>query len=414
MAEIPLIRMEDYDYPLEERFIAQYPSEIRDESRLLVVGDGQISEARFKQIDQFLPSESILVFNNTKVIRARILFRKASGSVIEVFCLEPVFPTAETESAFSATSGVHWLVMAGNLKRWKSETLILQGVDACQPFRFSAYPLEKNSDGTVLVRFEWEPSEKPFGEILEAVGKTPLPPYIKRLADDTDAGRYQTIFAKHEGSVAAPTAGLHFTDEVMWRLGEKNILKQYVTLHVGAGTFRQVTALNAHDHVMHQELIDVPKETIEALLNSYGKPVFAVGTTAARTLESLYWIGCRLFSDSGQILEKVPQWLPYQQEISAQIPVPQALELLLSYLQRHGLSGYRGETRLMIVPGYRYRLLAGLITNFHVPRSTLLLLVAALTGDVWRDAYRYALDNGFRFLSYGDACLLFGNQENKF
>jgi S-adenosylmethionine:tRNA ribosyltransferase-isomerase len=414
MAKIPLIRMEDYDYPMEERYIAQYPSEIRDESRLLIVSGEKIKEARFKQIDQFLPADSILVFNNTKVIRARILFRKASGSVIEVFCLEPVYPTSETERAFSATSGVHWLVMAGNLKRWKSETLILQGEDAAQPFWFSAFPLEKKDDGTVLVRFEWEPSDKPFGEILEAVGKTPLPPYIKRSADDTDTGRYQTIFAQHEGSVAAPTAGLHFTTEVMSRLGEKNIQKQFVTLHVGAGTFRQVTVPDAHDHVMHQELIDIPKETIEALLTGYGKPVFAVGTTAARTLESLYWIGCRLFSDPERLPDEVPQWFPYQLEVSGQIPVPQALELLLTYLDRHGMSGYRGETRLMIVPGYRYRLLSGLITNFHVPRSTLLLLVAALTGDSWRGAYQYALDNGFRFLSYGDACLMFGTQENKF
>jgi S-adenosylmethionine:tRNA ribosyltransferase-isomerase len=407
MDDISGIRIDDFDYPLTENLIAQHPPENRDSSRLLIVSGDEITEDNFSRLDHHIPETALLVFNNTRVVRARILFRKNTGSIIEIFCLEPLFPTKEISKAFQASSGVEWKVLVGNLKRWKSEILTITGETDGKTFGFSATLLKREPDGSATVKFEWQPASLDFATVLGLVGLTPLPPYIKRAPEKSDIDRYQTIFAMHDGSVAAPTAGLHFTPAIMDRLDEKKIPKLYLTLHVGAGTFRHVTAETIQGHIMHHERIIAGQETIKSLINNLDREIFAVGTTSARTLESLYWIGCKLVKDPSALPDEVPQWMPYQFSPENEIHPKEALEALLTYLQRHHLPAYEGETQLMIVPGYRFHLLSGIITNFHVPRSTLLLLVAALIGDSWRKAYQYAIDHHFRFLSYGDACLLF-------
>ncbi|MDP1623955.1 MAG: S-adenosylmethionine:tRNA ribosyltransferase-isomerase [Bacteroidales bacterium] len=399
------IRIEDYDYQLPSDRIAQYPLAIRDSSKLLICKDGKISEDVFSGIDRHLPENSLLVFNDTRVIHARLIFRKSTGGQIEIFCLEPLSPYSDIQAVFQQKSTSTWKCLVGHLKRWKSGTLELGTWHKGHYYQVLANRIRDCGDGCFEIEFCWDPPDTTFAEILEVVGMIPLPPYINRKAESSDNERYQTIYAANDGSVAAPTAGLHFTTPLLDRLSLKGIETEKVTLHVGVGTFRPVAVEHITDHVMHHEKIVVSKKTIERLLINQRRPLFAVGTTSARTLESLYWLGVRLISENSRAHPAVSQWTPYITDTAHNITVRQSLEALLEYLAAHKLDEYSGETQLMIVPGYRFRLVSGLITNFHMPQSTLLLLVAAMIGEDWKRAYQYALQNNFRFLSYGDSCL---------
>ncbi|MBQ6667858.1 MAG: S-adenosylmethionine:tRNA ribosyltransferase-isomerase [Bacteroidales bacterium] len=393
------IHIEDYDYPLPEERIAKFPLEERDSSKLLVYENGVFSDDRFSNIAGHLPEGALLVFNDTKVIRARMMFRKGSGALIEIFCLEPWQMSAA--QSFEQRSEADWLCFIGNNRKWKegalSRSVTIQGKEVI--LKAERLRMERQA---WVVRFSWDQGIS-FAEVMEAAGEVPLPPYLHRDAEESDKERYQTIYARFEGSVAAPTAGLHFTPAVFGSLERKSIDKEFVTLHVGAGTFKPVSTELVGEHEMHVEKISVTPGQIRRLMQQAGKPLVAVGTTTARTLESLYWFGVQLSENPETESMLIGQWFPYAKH--PDLPATDALQLVLEYLQRHGLPLLEGETKLMIAPGYRFRIINGLITNFHQPKSTLLLLVSALVGDVWRDGYRYALEHGFRFLSYGDSCL---------
>ena len=400
MNEVKDINIEAYDYPLPEERIAKYPLAERDASKLLVLKDNEIQESQFRHIGDFLPSGALLVFNETKVIRARLQFHKATGSRIEVFCLEP---ENDYQVAFAATSPVRWKCLIGNSKRWKEGTLSMQLTVGGESVTLCAERIMHN-DQYAEIEFSWTPESLPFASVLEAAGEIPLPPYLHRDAEPDDRDRYQTVFARYDGSVAAPTAGLHFTQPLIAALREQGFLFDEVTLHVGAGTFKPVSTETIGEHAMHSETIIVRKSLIQHLIDQLGKPIIPVGTTSTRTLESLYWIGMML-KEQGMTLRPlhVEQWYPYQEH--APLTTREALQLILDYLDQHGLTRLEASTALMIAPSYQMRVITGLITNFHQPKSTLLLLVSALIGERWHDCYRYALDHGFRFLSYGDSCL---------
>lgn len=402
MSDPGTIRIDDYNYPLPQELIAQYPLEQRDASRLLVYSCGEISENKFRNIHQLLPSESMLVFNDTRVIRARFLFYKPSGARIEIFCLEPISPTPDFGRAFAARDESHWKCYVGNLKKWKSGRLQSVAVIDDQQTEILAEQTGLEKD-TVNIRFTWSRNNLSFATIMDAAGHIPLPPYIQRDDETLDAMRYQTIFAHEPGSVAAPTAALHFTDSVMSNLASRGIASQKVTLHVSAGTFKPVSADTIGEHDMHYEHYTVTREFIESLLSHSGKPVIPVGTTSMRTLESLYWLGVRLKHNSQRELITA-QWEPYLNENSILAPAD-ALETILNFMKTNGIETLHSSTGLLIAPGYRFRICNGLITNFHMPQSTLLLLVAALVGEEWRKAYDFAIRKKFRFLSYGDSCL---------
>ncbi len=409
MKHIPDIRINDYQYDLPPERIAQFPLERRDGSRLLVYKDGEISEDTFRNLPHYLPEGSLLIFNKTRVIQARLQFQKDTGALIEVFCLEPVKPTREIQQAFEQRSGIVWKCLVGNSKKWKSGelqyTFQLDGMEV----NLKANRLEKATDHS-LILFEWEPASKSFSEILKAAGLMPLPPYMKRESQESDKVRYQTIYARAEGSVAAPTAGLHFTTGVFDALGRRLIESREVTLHVGAGTFKPVTTNQVSGHEMHTEQVQISKETLEALIHNIDTQIIAVGTTTLRTLESLYWHGVKCIVDNADPFHlDIQQWDPYKPDYNLAIPLEQALKTILARMREKGVEEISGQTQLMIVPGYSIKVPDILITNFHMPGSTLLLLVSAFIGDDWRKAYRYALDNDFRFLSYGDSCLFFRN-----
>lgn len=397
------IRISDFDYTLPEERIAQFPLKERDDSRLLVWKEDLVSSASFHHIGEFLPDGAVLVFNNTRVIRARLKFSKPSGSQIEIFCLEPVTPTAEIQQAFRQTSGIGWNCLVGNLNRWKSGSLerIYPHPEGSLTLRASRSGI--NPDGSCVIDFTWNPPAMEFSQVLERAGQIPLPPYIHRSPETSDSERYQTIYARHEGSVAAPTAGLHFTGPLMDGLKNRGIGELEVTLHVGIGTFKPVMAEVVSGHQMHSEHFSVTRQTIRFLVEHRDRPVIAVGTTSARTLESLYWFGAKLCRQKVLTDHSLNQWEPYRSDPETDCTA--ALSELLSYLDRHDLDTFSGETSLMIIPGFKYRVISGLVTNFHMPKSTLLLLVAALIGESWKKAYEYALEHGFRFLSYGDSCL---------
>jgi S-adenosylmethionine:tRNA ribosyltransferase-isomerase len=397
------ISMDQYVYELPPERIAAYPSEQRDQSRLLVFRDDVPAGDCFTNLSRYMPEGGLMVFNDTRVIRARLLFQKPTGARIEVFCLEPVSPHGELSMAFEACSSVSWKCLVGNARKWSKGPLQMNiragGEDAILYAGKSG-----EAGGAYLIDFWWEPAHIPFAEIIGLAGLVPLPPYIEREAEEADNERYQTIYARHHGSVAAPTAGLHFTPAVMKSLREKNIHFENVTLHVGAGTFKPVSHDDIRMHEMHNEKIIIQRDTVEALLKFRGL-LTAVGTTSMRTLESLYCYGAMLEQDP-QAKFSIGQWWPYQHAA----PDPgreKALENILRLMDLKKTNVISGETRLIIVPGYRFRMSDKLITNFHMPRSTLLLLVAAFAGKGWRKAYNYALQNGFRFLSYGDSCLFF-------
>jgi S-adenosylmethionine:tRNA ribosyltransferase-isomerase len=395
------ITIENYDYPLPDERIAKHPLAVRDACKLLVRStDGQLSTHIFNELPSLLPSDAILVYNNTRVINARLRFRKESGAMIEIFCLEPAAPT-DYALNFASTESCAWTCFVGNSKRWKSGALdgLIQIDD--NRIKLSAERVERN-DAASIIKFSWDNPEYTFAQIIKAAGEIPIPPYLNRKTEDTDLIDYQTVYSHIDGSVAAPTAGLHFTPGVLEAISQRGIPRLEVTLHVGAGTFQPVKSDKIGEHAMHSEFIAVEREVIEQLVNSKRK-IFAVGTTSVRTLESLYHIGCLIKQDKWT--GEVPQWYPYEAG-HPDLSFEEAFGCLLKYLDNTNRQAIIASTRIMIAPGYKYRVVKGMVTNFHQPKSTLLLLVSALIGDSWRNMYDYALDNDYRFLSYGDACLL--------
>ena len=402
MIKLP-IRIAEYDYPLPNERIAKYPLPKRDQSKLLIYKDQQITEIIFSQISEQLPENSLLIFNNTKVIRARLIFRKESGTRIEIFCLQP-------EGGYGQTGGSStWKCLIGNAKRWKSGPIQLVVGDGADKVALSATKGERITDAH-MVHFTWDRPEMTFEQVLEILGKTPLPPYLNRDPEASDRERYQTIYAQYDGSVAAPTAGLHFTPDVLQSIENKRIQLDYLTLHVGAGTFKPVAVADAREHQMHEEELIVERGFLLRLIQSLQNPVIPVGTTSMRSLESLYWLGIQVLN--GQEPDPdfvISQWEPYQHEVK--IPAVEALQAIADCMSKRDLVRISGVTGIMIVPGYTFRICNAIITNFHQPQSTLLLLVSAFIGKNWEKVYSYALEHDFRFLSYGDSCLFF--PENK-
>ena len=404
--DIRALRIADYDYPLPDERIAKHPLAQREQCKLLLYKDGDIQERRFWEVPSLLPERSTLIYNNTRVINARLRFRKETGSTIEIFCLEPVLPR-DYEQIFQTTGHCVWQCLVGNSKRWKQGTLI-QAVNIEGTEVTLAATRGEQRGNAWEIHFDWDGSDKQitFADVLSAIGEIPIPPYLNRGTEESDSTDYQTVYSHIDGSVAAPTAGLHFTDEVLAECDTRGIRRREITLHVGAGTFQPVKSELIGDHPMHYEFISVPRDVIMDIINAPG-PVIAVGTTSVRTLESLYYIG-QILEDNPDADEEaltVTQWMPYT--TPCEITTEKALQNIVNYLERHHADTYMGSTQLMIAPGFNYRIVNGMITNFHQPQSTLLLLVAAFVGqDKWRGMYDFAMEHGFRFLSYGDAQLL--------
>ncbi|HVZ24517.1 MAG TPA: S-adenosylmethionine:tRNA ribosyltransferase-isomerase [Sediminibacterium sp.] len=402
-------RIEDFDYPLPDERIARYPLPERDQSRLLVYRNGQITTDQYAGLARHLPANSLLIFNNTRVVAARLLFQNESGARIEIFCLEPGREYADITSAMLQKQRVTWKCLVGNAKKWKQEQLVCTIRYQDQTLQLTARKIAQLTDH-FEVQLHWDAPELSFAELLQIAGLIPLPPYLKREAEPEDANRYQTIYAREEGSVAAPTAGLHFTEKLLQSLTDKNIRYDFLTLHVGAGTFKPVSAATMQDHDMHAEFIEIDTSFLERLTAEKNRIRIAVGTTSLRTLETLYWLGVKvhLQPDLAPGALTLAQWEVYELQ-QPDIPAEAAIRALQNWMQQHQLPRLATKTQLLIVPGYRFRMISALITNFHQPRSTLLLLVAAITGDDWRKIYTYALENNFRFLSYGDGSLLWLN-----
>lgn len=413
------IRIEEYWYDLPAERIAKYPLAQRDASKLLVYAQGALKEDTYSQLPHYIPAGALMLFNNTKVIPARLHMAKATGGMVEIFCLEPV---GELSQEMAKHGETEWKCLVGGAKKWKEGPVTASwGDNDGQIHQLSAEVIERG-DTHFHIKFRWQPEGYTFAEVLSSIGQIPLPPYLNREAEELDRERYQTIYADLEGSVAAPTAGLHFTDELFGNLTKKGIELDYVTLHVGAGTFKPVSAPRIGDHDMHAEYFDVPRSLIQQLLlaQQNQRPVIAVGTTTLRTLESLYLMGCKLLQNPvstpldnpasaslGNLASftiqdlEIKQWDAYRLEFA---PVEKALDALLQWLDAKGHDRLVAKTQLLIAPGYQVKMIQGLCTNFHQPGSTLLLLVAALVGEEWKRVYQYALDHGFRFLSYGDGC----------
>lgn len=402
--EVQQIRIEDYDYNLPDERIAKFPLEDRDASKLLIYDKGEISESKFTSLPDFLPEDSLLVFNNTKVIQARLQFSKATGAQIEIFCLEPHQPN-DYALAFQQTQSCEWKCMVGNSKKWKEGKLTLEVQTHGRASLLISAERISTEENTHIIRFSWEDSEINFAELLDLVGELPIPPYLHRDTTEKDKTTYQTVYSKIKGSVAAPTAGLHFTPKVFEVLQQKGIETEELTLHVGAGTFQPVKSEEIKDHTMHSEVISVKQNTIEHLLQKLGN-ITAVGTTSVRTLESLYYMGLTLDSNPNATAKDltITQWIPYNTE--ANISTKKALENILFYLKKNNLHSLQASTQIMIAPGYEFKVVKNIITNFHQPKSTLLLLISAYLKGDWERIYDYALENNFRFLSYGDSSLL--------
>jgi S-adenosylmethionine:tRNA ribosyltransferase-isomerase len=402
----------DYTYSLPEEKIAAFPLADRDASKLLLYKNGNMQQHLYKNIADCLPAESLLVFNNTKVIPARILFQKPTGGVIEIFCLEPYEANKDYTSIMSKKESVRWKCMIGGAGKWKQGSLIKKFTAGGIAVELLARLVEKLSDAYV-VELSWQPAGMSFAEVIACMGEIPLPPYIKRKAENSDTERYQTIYAAHDGSVAAPTAGLHFTDHVFTSLKEKNIQKAFVTLHVGAGTFKPVKAGTMQQHEMHAEWLDVTADLLKELIKNVDNTIIAVGTTSLRTLESLYWMGVKtiLFPEIAAEELGVRQWQVYEHPLAGvSITASAALQSLLQWMNKNNHKNLVAKTQILIAPGYKFKIIKALVTNFHQPQSTLLLLVAAAIGNNWKSMYDYALQNDFRFLSYGDGSLIFINQ----
>lgn len=454
------LHIEDFNYELPNEKIAKYPLEQRDQSKLLIYGGPQFSgtadpnsgetgtvsgngisirESVYANIADELPQGSLLVFNDTKVVEARLLFQKPTGGVIELFCLEPADQYGDITTAMLQKGSVQWKCLVGGAKKWKEGAVVLEVAasehsqdsfdrpNPQKPLKIIANKVEILSD-CFLIEFSWEPAGLSFAEVLHLAGDIPLPPYLNRETEESDKERYQTIYAKHDGSVAAPTAGLHFTSSVFEKLAKKNIHKGYVTLHVGAGTFKPVKATQMKDHEMHAEFIDVNRATIEQLLAHVASGIIAVGTTSLRTLESLYWIGVKTLRNPSIAAAdlQVSQWEPYGGEATDNgknkneekntvkvYTAEESLTALLHWMQQNNADRIITKTQIIIAPGYTFRIIRALITNFHQPQSTLLLLISAIVGDDWRSIYDYALTHEYRFLSYGDGSLLWINHTEK-
>ncbi len=416
------LSIKDFDYPLTDEKIAKYPLAKRDESKLVVYDKGIIKETIYLDINQYLPEDSIIIFNNTKVVEARLLFKKQTGTTIEIFCLEPANNYADITTAMLSTNRVLWKCLVGNAKKWKEE--LLQKIIPAnnKEIALTAKKIRRHTDD-FIIEFSWNDDHLSFAEVLHLAGVIPLPPYLHREAEKDDAIRYQTIYAKNEGSVAAPTAGLHFTEELFKKLSAKHIEKAFVTLHVGAGTFKPVKTATVEAHEMHAEYFEVSIELIEKIIHRLGKKIIAVGTTTLRTLETLYWMGVKINQQStvdGQqptddnlrqiSVEDISirQWDAYELKDDG-FSVEESLLKLLLWLKANNQTRLLAKTQIIIAPPYKLKIADALITNFHQPKSTLLLLVAAVIGDAWKKVYEYALQNNFRFLSYGDGCLFFAS-----
>ena len=401
------IHISDYAYALPDDRIAKYPLAERDASKLLIYRGGQIRETLFRHLPDCLPDGALLVFNNTRVIRARLLFRKDTGAMIEIFCLEPAVPS-DYEQSFAQTDHCTWHCLVGNSKRWKSGELHTTVTVGGEAVTLSAERVSVAGEAGDLVDFHWDNPCCTFSDVLEAVGVLPIPPYLHRETEAQDLQTYQTVYSKVKGSVAAPTAGLHFTPAVLAELDARGMEREEVTLHVGAGTFRPVKSDTIGGHAMHTEHFAVTRRTVDRLL---AKPehVIAVGTTSVRTLESLYYIGCALArgeaDESADEAFTVGQWVPYDADAPT-LTAEEALRAILRYLDRRGMDRLWAATQIIIAPGYQFKIVRGMVTNFHQPQSTLLLLVSAFVGGDWRTIYDYALAHDFRFLSYGDSSLL--------
>ncbi len=407
------LSIEPFDYLLPEDRIAYHPLPERDQSKLLIYKNGLIRDDIYRNLKDHIPTGSFLVFNNTRVVEARLLFQKVTGGMIEVFCLEPDSVYAGVSDAMSQVGSVRWLCLIGGASKWKNGLILSQSVrNGNKIIHLEAKYLEKRNDA-FLIELNWDDDQLSFAELLHLAGHVPLPPYIKRKDELEDAERYQTIYAKFEGSVAAPTAGLHFTETVLTKLKSKGVHTGYITLHVGAGTFKPVKAERMADHDMHAEFMEVDLQLIKALRKHINSPVVAVGTTSLRTLESLYWLGFKLLENPAafdQALPGVLQWETYEYD-ALKWTAAESLDRIMLYMQEKNLNRLIAKTEIIIAPGYKFKIVKGLVTNFHQPRSTLLLLVAALVGEQWKNIYDYALKNDFRFLSYGDGSLLWNESE---
>lgn len=401
MAKVYDIRIEDFNYPLPDERIAKHPLAQRDECKLLLYKGGECSEHVFREIPELLPADSTLVYNNTRVINARLRFRKpGGGALIEIFCLEPLVPV-DYALSFASTDGCEWLCFVGNSKRWKEGKLALELTVDGKPVTLYA-ERDGQSGNAFRIRFSWSDGSVTFASILDAVGEIPIPPYLNRNTEPSDTEDYQTVYSHIEGSVAAPTAGLHFTERTLADLDRRGIRRRELTLHVGAGTFQPVKSEVIGEHEMHTEFISVTRSLVEDLLNAPGK-IIAVGTTSVRTLESLYYIGVAIHDGDEDPLH-VKQWTPYNYK--GGLSAKDSLKAIAGYMDANNLTHLVGSTQIIIAPGYEFHVIDGMVTNFHQPQSTLLLLVSAFVDGNWRSIYDYALDRGFRFLSYGDASLL--------
>lgn len=406
------LSISDFTYQLPDDRIARYPLTERDLSKLLIYKDGLISEDIYRNIHQHIPSNSLLVFNNTKVIPARLFFKNSTGAKIEIFCLDPADENTDMASAMSKTHKTRWNCLIGRANKWKEKQLHLAGSD----FTLTAEIADKKADSFV-VEFSWQPETLTFAEVLDKAGMMPIPPYLKRESEQLDQQRYQTVYAAQNGSVAAPTAGLHFTGQVMDELKNSNVQFTYVTLHVGAGTFKPVKAEQMEGHEMHAELIDVEATSIQSILNSLNQNIIAVGTTSLRTIESLFWMGQKALHNPEASIQQleIKQWDAYEMMVEnpGKGQTQQALKALLIWMQKNNLNRLLCKTQIMIAPGYKLQVADAIITNFHQPASTLLLLVAAVIGndkEDWKEIYDYALNHQFRFLSYGDGSLLWAKK----
>lgn len=399
---IPEIHIEDYNYNLPDEKIAKYPLECRDGSKLLKYQNAAVEEYKFTDLPSLLPEGALMVFNDTKVVPARLHFQRSTGAHIEIFCLEPVRPN-EYVTMFAETSSCRWKCIVGNVKRWKNDTLDLYNPlndGAIAQMALKADLIERDGE-TSIVEFSWS-SGIPFSKVLELGGSVPIPPYLNRDTEDVDLERYQTLYARYRGSVAAPTAGLHFTENVLEKIRSKGISTETVCLHVGAGTFLPVKSSLVSEHTMHREPFVVTCEFIEKLIAAEGKLV-AVGTTSVRTLESLYYVGVRCLEEG--MPGDVDQWAPYSRNY--QYTLKESLKAIVDYLKSNGLAELKVGTRIIIVPGYEFKVVDVLVTNFHQPQSTLLLLISAFVKGDWKRIYEFALGHDFRFLSYGDSSVLF-------
>jgi len=393
--------LSEFSYDLPDEKIARFPLEQRDMSKLLVWKAGRIEESNYRHVADFLPSPSTLIFNDSRVVEARMLFQKPSGGQIEIFCLGPHTSILPVSEAMMRTGKVLWICLIGGASKWKHGQVLTKQIGK---MKLEARFIEKRKDDFIL-EFSWAPADVPFADVLHQLGSMPLPPYLKRAADVSDSERYQTVYAKESGSVAAPTAGLHFTETLLNSFTQKNIQPLYLTLHVGAGTFLPVKTENISEHRMHEEYIEVSTDTLLTLIAKMQNPLIAVGTTSLRTLESLYWLGLKISRQRNISAAELylDQGFPYRE--TADITPLDALNRLLEWVETSPGKKLITKTQLFIVPGYSFKIVRGLITNFHQPRSTLLMLVAAFAGPTWRSVYTWALDNNYRFLSYGDGCL---------